>query len=404
MFNPIRTVALIYFKLKNTDPIPVKCGKNIVSGLYDSIHKAGYRSVFISCGGTIRRKGMLDELIEKLGKNGIKTTVYSEIKSDPTVSQVENGLKLLKENNCDCVIAAGGGSVLDCTKVIALRASNPLIPVSLMSFYIRPLRRSLPLYMIPTTSGTGSEITYFSVITDENKKMKRAVITDKYMPEEIIFDTELLRHVPHDPTVYAGLDALTHTVESYISSYKSSFPEDAESAPKVVHDIFTYLPSAASDPDNEEAREKMAMAAYNAGINFRRISVGYVHAIAHRLGETYHIPHGMACAAVMPHVLRHSMPQAKKDLDELAVKSGIAANAEDLIEKIEKLGRDLGIPSGFSEIKRSDYKLMIKRVISEAGLQGCPAKLNSEQVTQIFDDLASGKGVYNNDTGQHQNT
>lgn len=392
MLNPMQLISLLYFKAKKTNKIPVKCGKNIISDLCDTIKSSGRRSVFIVCGNSVRRMGMLDSLISRLEENSIKTTVFSGIKSDPTISQVEEGLNILKENNCDCVIAAGGGSVLDGTKVIALRAANPLTSVNVMGIYIRPLKKSLPLYMIPTTSGTGSEVTYFSVITDEKKQKKCAIVTDKYMPEEIIFDFELLRHVPAAPTIYAGLDALTHMIEATVGLFKKSFPEDIRTAPQVCRDIFTYLPVAASSPDNEEARLKMAMAAYEAGINFRRIGVGYVHAIAHRIGEMYHIPHGLACAVVLPHVLRHSMPAVKNDLDELAVKSKTAKDAKGFIKAIEELERKLGIPAGFSEIKRSDYGLMIKRIQSEAGLEGCPSKLNSEQLTQILDDLTLRKG------------
>lgn len=392
MVNPIQSVALIYFRMKKTDKIPVISGKNTSESLYEPIKNAGYKSVFIVSGGTIHKKGMLRELISKLIKSNIKVTVYTGIQSDPTISDVEKGHRLLKENKCDCVIAAGGGSVLDCTKVIALRATNPLISVNVMSLYIRPLKKSLPIYIIPTTSGTGSEVTYFSVITDEKKKMKRAIITDKYLPEKIVFDYNLLRTVPRNPTIYAGLDALTHTVESFISSYKTSFTEDIQTAPDVCRDIFKYLPIAANFPDNEEARLKMAQAAYNAGINFRRISVGFVHAIAHRLGETYHIPHGLACAAVLPYVLKYSLPVAEKDLTELAIKSQIAENAEDFIEKIKQLYNELKIQTVFPQIDKKDYTTMIKRIKAEAGMQGCPVMLSSEQIASILNDLSSGKG------------
>ena len=387
MHDIMQISAQLMFKMKQTKRIPIASGSHTADGLFDDIKNGGYRSVFIASGNTIRKQGMLDGLISKLENSGIRTVIFSDIVHDPTIENVEAGLKVLKENECDCVIAAGGGSVLDCAKVIALKAANPHIPVSMMGFYLMPYKKALPIFMIPTTSGTGSEVTYFSVITDTEKKKKYPVITDKYMPEKIVFDYELLRHVPEKPTVYAGLDALTHSVESFISTFSSTFSSDVATAPKVCRDIFRYLPVCAEAPDNREARLKMAKAAYFAGINFRRTSVGYVHAIAHRLGENYHIPHGLACAAVLPLVLEKSLPQAEERLRILAVESGISDSAEGFIEAVRELERKLGIPEKFDEISENDYPLMIKRAIAEAAPQGCPAFLKYDDVKDILDTL-----------------
>ena len=383
----LQLAARLLFQSKKTKPIPVVSGKHVADNLYSDIVQKNYKSVFIASGKTIRNKGMLDKLIENLNANGINTVIFSDIVPDPTIENVENGLKVFKEHNCDCMIAAGGGSVLDCAKVIALRAANPHISVKLMSLYLIPCRESVPIYAIPTTSGTGSEITFFSVITDTKKHKKLAILSDRYMPDKIVFDYELLKHVPEKPTVYAGLDALTHSIEAYISTNSKTFADDVISAPDVCRDIFTYLPVAAKEPENEEARLKMAEASYKAGINFRRTSVGYVHAIAHRIGETYHIPHGLACAAALPHVLRSSLSEAGDRLNDLAVKSGIAESAEELIDRICELERTLGIPEKFDEINEKDFPIMIKRVLSEAALQGCPKMLNAKEVEDILKKL-----------------
>ena len=380
----VQMAAKVMLGLKSDRKIPVDSGINTADGLFTDIKKAGYRSVFIASGKTIRNKGMLSRLISNLNREGIKTVVFSDIVSDPTIENVESGLKVLKERGCDCVIAAGGGSVLDCAKVIALRATNPLVSVRMMTFYLTPCRRSLPLYAIPTTSGTGSEITYFSVITDTENKKKFPVVSDKFLPDKIVFDYELLRHVPKGPTVNSGMDALTHCIESYISTYSDHFKEDTALAPEVCRDICKYLPVAAVKPENREARLKMAWAAYKAGLCFRRAAVGYVHAIAHRLGETYGIPHGLACAAVLPHVLEKSLPEAEQKLKKLALDSGISDSAEGFIEEIVKLERSLGITGSFEEINKADYPLMIKRSIAEASLQGCPAKLDYNEVENIL--------------------
>lgn len=385
--NPIQAFSALYFKMKNADPIPVTYGKGVAATLAEPIEKAGYKSVFIACSRTINRENMLSELISSLNSKGIKTTVFTDIVPDPTIGNVENGLTVLKENKCDCIVAAGGGSVIDCAKVIALRATNSWMSVNTMAIYIRPLLKSMPLFVLPSTSGTGSEVTYFSVITDEKKHKKCAVVTDKFMPKHIVFDYNLLHTVPTNPTVYAGLDALTHSVEAFISKLKPAFNDDAKSAPEVCRDIFKYLPIVKNEPDNEEARLGMAKAAYNAGINFRRNAVGFVHAIAHRIGENYHIAHGLACGVVLPHVLRASLKEAKRDLDFLAKNSGIADDAEGFIAAIDKLIADLGVQTQFAEIRKEDYPQIVSRVKMEAIMQGCPTWLGKEEIEEILDKV-----------------
>lgn len=385
--NPIQAFAALYMKMKNADSIPVTFGKGVASELAKPIEEAGYKSVFIACSRTINRENMLHELIEKLNEKGIKTTVFTNIVPDPTIQNVEEGLSMLKANNCDCVVAAGGGSVIDCAKVIALRATNSWMPVSAMAFYIRPLVKSIPLYVLPSTSGTGSEVTYFSVITDEKKHKKCAIATDKFMPRHIVFDYNLLHTVLANPTVYAGLDALTHSVEAFISKLKPAFKEDAKSAPEVCRDIFKYLPVVKDEPDNEEARLAMAKAAYNAGINFRRNAVGFVHAIAHRIGENYHIPHGLACGVILPHVLRASLKDARADLDFLAKNSGIADDAEGFIKAIDQLLADLGVQTQFADIKKEDYPQIVSRVKWEAIMQGCPTWLGKKEIEEILNHI-----------------
>lgn len=378
-----------FLTTKKMKPVPVVSGRNTADDLHEDILKKGFKAAFIAAGKTVRNKGMLDKLTENLEKNGIKAVFFSDIVSDPTVENVEKGLEVYRENGCECVIAVGGGSVLDCAKVIALRAANPAVSVKMMSLYVVPCRKSAPIYAVPTTSGTGSEITFFSVITDAKKHKKLPLISDKYLPEKIVFDSALLENVPQKPTIYAGLDALTHSIEAFISTNAKTFAEDIHSAPEVCREIFEWLPAAAKEPKNEVARLKMAEAAYKAGLNFRRTGVGYVHAIAHRLGEFYHIPHGLACAVVLPRVLEKSLNEAGKRLKKLGVRSGTAKTAEAFIEKIRGLEKTLGIPEKLSEINEKDFPAIIRRVLSEAATQGCPKRLNSEEIEEILYDLKS---------------
>lgn len=390
MHNIIQATAIMLMKKKATKNIEPYIGRDSIMELCRLISDSGHNSVFIASSKTVYKKGMLENFISMLNSKGIKTTVYTDIVPDPTITNVEEGVGLLLKEECDCIVAVGGGSVIDCAKVISLRATNPKLTVKKLSFYLCKSKKSLPVYIVPTTSGTGSEITYFSVITDEVNKKKLAVLSDKCLPDGIAFDYNLLKTVPKNPTIYSGLDALTHSVESYISSFSKAFEEDTNNAPKVVRSIFDNLPIVAEEPDNYEARMEMAKAAYHAGINFRKASVGYVHAIAHRIGETYHIPHGFACAVVLPHVLKHSLSDCRERLDQMAVESGLAGSAEKFIEKIVGLENQLGIELKIEQINEADYTTMIKRILSEAKLQGCPKMLKKDTVRQILEDLKKG--------------
>lgn len=378
-----------FLTTKKSKPIPVVSGKHTADKLYEDILQRNFKTVFIACGKTIRSRGMLDKLAENLNSNGIKAVFFSDVAPDPTIETVENGLLVFRKNKCDCIIAVGGGSVLDCAKIIGLRAANPQVSVRLMSLYVVPCKESVPIFAVPTTSGTGSEITFFSVITDEKRHKKLALLSDCYLPDKIVFDSELLKNVPKKPTIYAGLDALTHSIESYISTNRKTFAEDIVTAPEVCRNIFANLPVVAKEPKNERARLIMAESSYKAGINFRRTGVGYIHAIAHRLGEFYHIPHGLACAVVMPYVLESSLPQAGHRLKRLAVKSGIAASAEEFIERIRGLERALCIPEGFEELNEKDFPAMIRRIMAEAATQGCPKRLDGREIESILKRLNS---------------
>lgn len=378
-----------FLTTKKTAPVPIVSGRNTADNLYEDILQRNCKAAFIATSKTVRNRGMLDKLTENLTKKGIKAVFFSEIVPDPTIENVERGLAVFRKNGCDCVIAVGGGSVLDCAKVIALRAANPAVSVKMMSLYVIPCKKSAPIFAVPTTSGTGSEITFFSVITDAKRHKKLPLLSDRYLPEKIVFDSALLENVPQKPTVYVGLDALTHCIEAFISTNAKTFAEDIKSAPEVCREIFAYLPIVAKEPRNEEARLKMAEAAYKAGLNFRRTGVGFVHAIAHRLGETYHIPHGLACAAVLPKVLEKSLPEVQKRLKKLAVKSGVAKSAEEFIGKIRSLEKTLGIPEKFTEIDEKDFPAMTKRILSESVTQGCPKRLSAKEIEAILRSLKS---------------
>lgn len=393
MYSISQAASYNLFKSKKAPHFKIIRGKRSILQLAEIINIGEYKSVFIVSSKTVDNEGMLERFKKMLTNSGIAVTVFKDLQSDPTEKDVEKGYRLCMKNQCDCITAVGGGSVLDCAKVIALRAANPHISLKSMRFFLTPVKYSLPVFAVPTTAGTGSEVTFYSIITDSVQQRKYPIISDKNMPEIIIFDTEITCKVPKNPTAYAGMDALTHAVESYISKFSPKFEHDTQNAPKACKMIFNSLEEVCRNPENANARKDMSMASLYAGLSFRHAGVGYIHAIAHRLGELYHIPHGMACAVVMPHVLKKYLPQVTAPLAKLSKKCGFIFEnssckdrdfAIQFIKEIIRLNKSIGIPETLSDINKKDFPVILKRIHSEVKYMGSPVTLSDEQITDIL--------------------
>ena len=316
--------------------------------------------------------------------------VFSEIAAEPTVSDSDKALSLYLENGCDGVVAIGGGSVLDIGKITALRAANPDSYIEDICKLDSEAEESVPLFVAPTTAGTGSEATLFAVATQEDENKKRPFTSDKFAPSVIVLDPVLTVSVPRMSTAFTGIDALSHAVESYISLFAPSFPEDAEMAPKAAKLVFENLEKACSQPENLEVRAAMQEAAYLAGVSFGRISTGYIHAIAHRFGEFYHVPHGLAIAAAFTAVLRAYMPFGEKKLAQLSKYCGFGdendsdeKNAYAFIEKVDSLIEKLGIDISSIAFNESDVHEIALKAQEEAKLVGYPRAFSDVQVGEI---------------------
>ncbi len=322
-------------------------------------------------------------------------TLYDAIYSEPTVKQTDETLRLYIENECDCVVAIGGGSVIDTAKITALRAANPESDIDDICKLDSFAQFCKPLFVAPTTAGTGSEVTLFAVATQEDENKKRPFISDKYLPLAVALEPELTVSVPVKSTAYTGIDALSHTVEAYISLFASSFETDVSLAPEICREIFNRLPVCCKEPSNIEARAYMQKAAYNAGLAFRRIGTGYIHAIAHRLGEFCHIPHGLAIASVFTRVLKAYMPYSADKCAKLAFAIGVGEqdlsdleNANLFFDAVDKLISDIGIDTDIKEIKlrKDDVDDIVRRVQDEAKLIGYPRPFSDEQLAKLIGD------------------
>jgi alcohol dehydrogenase class IV len=233
------------------------------------------------------------------------------------------------------------------------------------------LRTPVPIYAVPTTAGTGSEVTVAAVISDPERHSKRVIVDPRMVPKMAALDPNLMTGLPPHITAATGIDALTHAVESYVGHWATPYTDGM--ALSAVGLIFENLRTACSDGKNLQAREKMSLASTYAGIAFTRANVGYVHAIAHQFGGLYHTPHGLANAIVLPHVLRYSAPAITDRLAQLAVRARVGTEgepADDLAEKfmaaVEQLNRDLGIPAHLDALQEADIPALARAACHEA--------------------------------------
>lgn len=343
----------------------------------------GHRRVLIVTDSVLSKLGLLEPMKAELEKAGVEYVVYDGVQPDPTVEQIEAGYEVLRANDCTAILAVGGGSSIDAAKMIGARAKNDK-PVVKMTGLFRVWRGILPLYAVPTTAGTGSEVTIAAVVSDPAQQRKLPVVDLRLMPVATALDPKLMVGLPPHITAATGMDALTHAVEAWIS--RNAMRRTDEKALEAAKLIFQYLPVAYHDGSNLEARQAMARAAHLAGIAFTQAGVGYVHAIAHNFGARYHVPHGLANAIVMPYVLEYSKPNAKRRMAELARACDLApADADDdtaadaLIERIRQLNREFGIPEKLDKLRAEDIPAIARAARAEARFTYAVPRYMSQQ-------------------------
>ncbi len=312
---------------------------------------------------------LLDSLFEELDKAGVEYVVYDGTQPNPSIENIEEARQLFVENGCQGVIAFGGGSPMDCAKAAAARVTNPKIPVKKMRGVLKLRHKLPPLFAVPTTAGTGSEVTLAAVVTDTATHEKNAINDPRLRPKYAVLDPELTTGLPPHITSTTGMDALTHAVEAYIG--RSNVKSTRLYAEKATKMIFDNIETAYNNGKDIEARDAMLKASYYAGMAFTRAYVGYVHAIAHNLGGHYGIPHGLANAVILPYVLEYFGETAHKPLAKLAEIAGVktsgtdAEKAEAFIEAIKTLNKNMNIPDKFDCIKEEDIDIIVARALKE---------------------------------------
>lgn len=366
-FQKIMKIAMYAFDWSEPELLE---GPGAIDRLPALIESKGLKRVLIVTDQGLMKLHILDGLFAALERDGIEYVVYDGTQPNPTIDNIEDARQLYLDNNCEGVIAFGGGSPMDCAKAAAARVTNPKLSVKQMRGVIKLHHKLPPLFAVPTTAGTGSETTLAAVVSDPATHEKNAINDPRLRPKYAVLDPELTVGLPPHITSTTGMDALTHAVEAYIG--KSNVRSTEAYAEKATRMIFANVEKAYQNGKDIEARNNMLKASYYAGMAFTRAYVGYVHAIGHNLGGFYHIPHGLAMAVILPYVLEYYGETAHKRLAKLAVITGVKTDGTDsekalaFIDAVKTLNSNMNIPDGFDCIKEEDIPTIVKRALKEA--------------------------------------
>ena len=368
-------------------------GTGSTAKLCQLIGGSGARRTMIVTDAILVRLGLLEPVRRALEAEGVDVAVFDGIVPDPTEEVLERGLAALRAHRGDSILGVGGGSSIDAAKVIAAMATTGKSPAQLVGV-MKVSKAPLPLYAIPTTAGTGSEVTVAAVVTDSKKHEKSVVVDPKLVPVAAALDPVMMKGMPPPITAATGMDALTHAIEAYVSLWPQA--DTAMLCVSSVRLIFANLPRAYAHGEDLEARESMALASLYAGLAFTRASVGYVHAFSHKLGGMYGVPHGLGNAIVLPKVLDFSKdsPVAAARLAELAVAIGAGSASEPksvlaqrFIDRVRELNRSVGIPEKVPELRAVDIPVIARAACNEGARDyPVPKNMNLRQAEALLRD------------------
>ena len=350
LFSPVQKIQLYI------QPKMIK-GEHALLDLIDVLKKQHLtRYMIVTTPGFIKR-GTLQSFFDALNQNDIQYSIFHDVKPDPDISDVEMLKEMYIKDSCQALIAIGGGSVIDCSKVALACVQMKKLDVTTV-LHTGRVSKQLPLLIaVPTTAGTGSEVTAGAVITDPIQKRKYALSNLFLIPKYAVLDSSLLVSLPSKMTAYTGMDALTHAIEAYINCFNNR--KTNEYALCAIKSIFQYLVPSFEDGLNKHYRLELLEASYNAGVAISNNYVGYVHAIAHGIGGMYHLQHGMINATILPIVLEVYGSAVVSKLAKIADVVGITGATDQdkstqFIQKLKDLNQIFSIPTSIPEIQEED--------------------------------------------------
>lgn len=369
-------------------------GENALKSSGDYLKSYG-KKAFIVTGKVVTKTGLVNKLTGYLDELNIEYVIFNDITGEPTDVMIENGVNAYKENNCDFCIAIGGGSPLDSAKAIA---AMTVLDGSISDYIGKEIRGDFPkLVLIPTTAGTGSETTKFTVITDSKKDIKMLLKGDALIPELAIVDYNLTVSAPKSVTAATGMDALTHAVESYTS--RKANPITDMYALSAIKRIFKYLPIAYKDGGNLEARKEMSLAAFEAGVCINNASVTIVHGMSRPIGALFHVPHGISNAMLIKECLKYVLDGAYDKFADIARAIKVADESmEDkeaaykFLDALDELCKTVEIPT-LEEygIDKAEFDKVKEKMAKDAMDSGSPSNtikvVDKEDLIKIYDAL-----------------
>ena len=362
----------------------------------------GKKAFIVIGGGSMKRFGFLDKVLSYLKEANMETKVFEGVEPDPSVETVMKGAKEMEEFNPDWIVSIGGGSPIDAAKAMWIFYEYPdfTFEKAIVPFGLPKLRRKAKFVAIPSTSGTATEVTAFSVITDYKAKIKYPLADFEITPDIAIVDPSLAETMPEKLVAHTGMDALTHAIEAYTASLRSNFTDPL--ALKAIEMVNMHLVN--SYKGDMEARGEMHEAQCLAGMAFSNALLGIVHSMAHKVGAVFHIPHGCANAIFLPYVIKYNRKACEDRYANIARHIGLKGESEreltdDLIDLINKFNKELNIPSSMKEygIDENEFKANLKFIAHNAVLDPCtgsnPREINDETMEKLYTCAYYGSDV-----------
>lgn len=369
-------------------------GKGAIQHITEELNKRNYQKIVVVTDKTLIDHGVATKVMDLLDEAGVHYDTYDGIVPNPTIENVKDGVDFVKKSNAECMIAIGGGSPIDTAKAIGIIMTNPeFSDVVSLEGVADTKNPSLPIFAVPTTSGTAAEVTINYVITDKENQRKFVCVDPHDIPVVAFVDSDMMMGMPKALCAATGMDAMTHAIEGYIT--KGAWEMTDMLHIKAIELIGRFLPDSVAG--DQIGREKMALAQYIAGMGFSNVGLGLVHGMAHPLSAWYNIPHGVACASLLPMVMRFNKDFTGEKYRDIAIALGVSdAEKMDLTkvrnaacDAIDQLSKAVGIPSTISElgVKEADLSKIAEDAFNDVCSPGNPRDASIEEIIELYQTL-----------------
>ena len=359
------------------------------------VARLGFKKALVVTDKGLIKFGVAKQVTDVMDEAGIAYEIFSEVKPNPTVTNVKDGIEACKKAEADFIVAIGGGSAMDTAKGIGIVVRNPeFSDIVSLEGVADTKNKSLPIIALPTTAGTAAETTINYVIIDETRQAKMVCVDPNDIPCVAIIDAELMYSLPKSLTAATGMDAMTHAIEGLITKAAWELSDMFEI--KAIEMIYKYLPIAVDEPTNPVGRDGMAVAQYVAGMAFSNVGLGVDHGMAHPLSALHDIPHGVACAMLLPTVMRFNAPAAKAKYVDIAKACGVYKDgmtvdeaADAACEAIADLSRRVGIPEHLTElgITEKDIDALADQAIADVSTPGNPREVTRDDIVALYKQI-----------------